>query len=138
MQLGQALADEIELLRKNWKIEFKVDPRGIGLRPRRRLPAPRDEGAAPHFAHRQAAAQELAVDAAGRGCSDAARVGERALRRQAVAGLQAPGGNIRGNGVGKLQIGRHECTESNVLIASVDLRQYAGSGKQNCTEEGVP
>ena len=51
---------------------------------------------------------------------------EAALRRQAVARLQRAAGDVGGDGIGKLQIigTRHHCTESNVLLEPIHLRDH--------------
>ena len=55
-------------------------------------------------------------------------IGKVALRRQAVAGLERAARDLGGDGVGQLGIFefRHYCTESNVLLAPIQLPDHLG------------
>ena len=98
-----------------------------------------NERAASDFADHEAAAQQFGVDAARGGDGDLALIGEAALRRQAIAGLERAIGDLGGDGIGKLQVLelRHYCTESNVFLAPRNVSDHFEPIKPEIALRGV-
>ena len=128
VQSFQAFGDQRRLRRQHRIIEFQIDPRAARLG-RCGDAAARfagNERAASDFADHEAAAQQLGVDPARRRGGDLALIGKGSLRRQAVARLEDAAGDLGGDGIGELGVFefRHYCTESNVLLAPIQLQDH--------------
>ena len=137
----QASGDHRRLRRQNGIIDLEIDACAARLH-RHRDPAPRfarHERAASDFADHEAPAQQLGVDPARGRDRDLALIGETALWRQPVAGLQRAVGDLGGDGIGQLQIFElgHYCTESNVLLAPRNVSDHFAAIKSEIALRGV-
>ena len=106
LQPFERSCDHRRLRRQQRIVDFEVDALAarFGQRGNAAARFAGHEGAASDFADDEPAAQQLGVDAARGRDRDLALIGEAALRRQPVAGLERAAGDFDGDGIGKLQI----------------------------------
>lgn len=111
------------MLAEDREVQFQIDPGAARLGQRRldRWLSSADEGAPSHLAHGQPAPDQLAVHPRCGRRGDGVSLGEAALRRQSIAGLQTASRDVRRQDVGDYSVVVHRasiyCTESIFVIA---------------------